>query len=97
MKNLSSWLKGGIIGVILNILLLGTDYILFGTDFFSYSRGDLCDIACPFTIASFLVTEFYWGSNTFASVWIFSSLIFFIIFAVIGWIYGKIKNRKYVK
>ena len=92
MKNLSYWLKGGIIGVIINTLLFGIDYFLF------YSRGYVCDIACPFTIVSLIISSvLYWGRTTFASGWIFSSLVFFVIFAVIGWIYGKIKNRKNVK
>ena len=92
MKNLSYWLKGGIIGVIINTLLFGADYILF------YSRGIPLDAVLPFTLVSFLITDgLYLGRNTPTAVWIFSSLVFFVIFAVIGWIYGKIKNRKNVK
>jgi hypothetical protein len=88
-KNLSYWLKGGIILAGINFLLIVLYYLI------SNGQGSYYDPSAFLYISSFLVTDFfYWGSNSPLEIFIFSSIFYFIIGAIIGLIYGKIKNRK---
>ena len=83
------WLKGGII-----IILF---YILIGIVFSIYDFATFDDFKGFFTFMYFVGPgSFIFGIDgpmEFITSFIFTIAIYFIIGAIIGWIYGKIKNR----
>ena len=88
LKDWPCWLKGGIILVSINLIMLILDFLIF------YGRGKACDVVCPFSAVAFFITDIlYWGGNSGTAVWIFSSVVLFILGAIIGWIVGKVGNR----
>ena len=91
-KNLSYWLKGGIIGIIVLIILLIIGFILdltIQSSFFPYTLMMIFIPLIPFVL---IIEAFGIG---FEDVIFFITLpAYFIIGAVIGWIVGKIKSKK---
>lgn len=86
MKKLPSWLKGGLTGVIIDVIL-----IVFAFLFSSPADAD--------TLALNLVQyplTFFTGSifnNNFILV-VGGLIVYFIIGAIIGWIIRRLKNKK---
>lgn len=100
-KNWPYWLKGGWMLSVINLGLIIISYILpspmFSFKFGYFTIGDL------FSFPALLMWE---GSQEIFSLVInrplqylfiilISSIEYFIIGALIGWIYGKIKSKKY--
>jgi len=80
-RNLSSWLKGGVIGILITlILVLFNHYILYIT-WQNSPLGIISIVVCGFNKCSIVKTLIGW-------------LFFPIIFALIGWIVEKNKNKK---
>jgi len=93
-KNLPAWLKGGVILLIINIFLI---LLYFGIKFVIFlSLGNVLPGDHPIVLIylpSFLITDgLYWGRNTPMAIFIFSSISYFIVGVIIGWIVGKIKK-----
>jgi len=101
-KNLSFWLKGGIILFLVNAGLIVLSFIFsfqifsFG-DTFSLTLGDL------FYIFPFLMYEAFKEINflsfgierplQYLIIILYSSLGYFLLGALGGWLYGKYKNK----
>ena len=90
-KNLSTWAKGGLIAVGINLFLI----FLYRTlvDLMPQLPYDhpIAFIAMP----SFIVTDLiYWGANSLAAIIITSSIFYFLVGAIIGLIIDKIKSKK---
>ena len=78
------WLRGGVVAVIINLFLFLIDYLLG-----FHNTGDMPSLLIIF---SFLIADVvYWGKNTFFAIIVTSSVVLFIIGALIGFIYGKNK------
>ncbi len=98
-KNLSAWLKGGIIGGLIITIML-TLLPLISDTVGKYLRF----IYLPGTYISILTNNFTldWGQGVPLKIKLFEILLFsavnilfyFIIGALIGWIIGKIKSKK---
>lgn len=87
-KNLPSWVKGGIFLLILNLVLILIFFLITGGR--ATSNGNIELLYWP----SFLITDLlYWGSNSVLAVTLFSSVFFFLVGAIIGFIVGKVKSR----
>ncbi len=88
-KDLDSWLKGGIIGIIVYILATLVFWII------GLIIGAGAFFAIP-SLPSLFVFNFEasagQSSNLFWVI-IISILVYFLIGALIGWIVGKIKSR----
>ena len=87
LKNWSYWLKGGVIGLILGIILSG--YFLLQSSCIGLSEDGTS--SCPKGLDIFLKNlELFYFQN------ILVIIAFFLIGALIGWIYSKykLKNRK---
>ncbi len=88
-KNWSYWLRGGVIGGVIG-LIVGL-LVLFLRDIFNNSFLQVLNLP-SFVIAFALCYENLFCSNI---IYVISSfIVFFILGAIIGFIYGKIKNRK---
>jgi len=96
-KDWSYWLKGGVIGICIGIILS----VLIWTEI--YSTDWLWDIMVSpnFSLAGWITGLFSCnlrGLGCFGLDAIISNALtifeFIIVGALIGWIYGKIKNRK---
>jgi hypothetical protein len=89
-NGIPSWLKGGIILLTINIVLILLYFVITG-GVSSYDSS-----ASLMYLPSFLVTDgLYWGSNSSMAVFIFSSIFYFIIGVIIGGIIGKVKRHKF--
>lgn len=88
-KNKPSWLRGGIVGLVINILFLSIDFIMRQTMISCYP---VC--FAPAFISYALADGIYWGQNTITALIIVSSIVFMIIGALIGGIIGKIREKK---
>jgi len=77
-KNWPSWLKGGLIGLIIYII-----YFLV-VIFTIYTRGEQWKLGMAMG----------WLGSMFVTGFIITILQFFLIGALIGWVYGKIKSKK---
>jgi hypothetical protein len=99
-KNWPYWVRGGIIGFMLMVLIIVTDYI-FSCGF--KTQGEFCGI---FTItATTPLNIFLTGKLTTLSdilptvevsktMYIIFSLVYYLLLGItVGWFYGKIKNR----
>ena len=93
-KNWPYWLKGGVIGGIIplgGILIgyLGHESIISGLLYLLFAFPVAIILGCglenPNTICSLKATPF---------IIILSTIIYFLLGAIIGWIVGKIKNKK---
>ena len=104
-KKLSYWLRGGIIGGVLAILFSLSSYILpdnllYNSNFLGVIISFM--IFIPMVTALFISNLFgcffenggvcYYLNLTLGFVSMF--VFYFIIGAIIGWLYGKIRNRK---
>jgi len=92
-KDWSYWLKGGIYALfiygILTVILIPFGIIGGGCS------GFLCINIPYYFLPALLVTFFYGGFiNSPATAFVIASFEYFIIGALIGWIYGKIKSKK---
>lgn len=103
-KNWSYWLKGGIVAVIISIILLIIPFLLFlfitvdgyiGTIFFY-----IYFISLRISIFPAFLMRFVQGAsdssaiNVTMLIVIISLITWFVIGAIIGWIYGKIKLKR---
>ncbi len=95
-KNIPTWLKGGIILSAINVFLILLYFVIKFVTFVTtgYNLPGDHPIALIY-LPSFLITDgLYWGRNTPMEIFIFSSIFYFIIGIIIGWIYGKIQSNK---
>lgn len=90
-KGLSSWVKGGIVLLFFDLLMMIVAYL------YSFScRGLECTLALGASLSpGYLITGRVIESITFL---IFVNLLlFFVLGAIIGLIFGKIKSKKMKK
>ena len=83
-KDLPYWLKGGIIAVSINLLV---------AIFTSSSRSEMNGIVYAWSLAPLYYFKFF-RSQYPNLISLTGAIMYFLIGALIGWIYGKIKNRK---
>ena len=93
LKNWPAWLKGGIIGAIISLLVSLSYFFLIQLGF-GVPTFFLFEL--PIKVASFI---FGWGQvltglRVYVSALIFSPIFYFIIGALIGLIISKIKSKK---
>ena len=84
-KNLPSWLKGGIIGLLLYVVLVVSNI----TPIIAFL------VSIQNFFARFFLSPDDWGSISFAFLFSFvlAPILWFIIGAFIGWLVGKIKSK----
>ena len=94
-KNLPHWLKGGIITVL--IFISAFILSLFLPPYCPHSVLGGCGLVIePFVytlIPGWFITDFIDDGNIYVG-FLASFIVYFILGALIGWIYGKIKNNK---
>jgi len=92
-KDWPYWLKGGVIAAGINLLLLLLYYI-FPTPVFSFKKS-YNQITSILGLPAFVVIGIL-PFSIFSIFWIIvvSTILFFIIGAIIGLIVGKVKSRK---
>lgn len=94
LKSKPYWLKGGIIGVGL--------YVILSIIAFSSPMRELANIGDALSVFGYVFVKIFVnifsgigrGYGAFLLVIIFSSVIYFIIGAFVGWVIGKIKSKK---
>jgi len=94
-KKWSYWLKGGIIGIIVFIILLVLSAI-----FPSYGLGNIFQWIIVFIGSIIMVPArslFSFKLGPPITNFYVPMIVLFILGAIIGWIYGKIKQGKEVK
>ena len=85
------WIKYGLIVVGINAILMLTYYLI------NSIAGPLSydSFASFLILPAFLITDVvYWGTNSVIVMIITSTIFYFLIGALIGWIVGKVKERK---
>ncbi len=103
-KKLPYWLKGGLIGIIISIILILVNYIfiLLEANLPDYITTPLF-LLVQFVLLTNPLTYLFWGFGGFygSNVWFnftkilfLSSISFFIIGALIGFIISKFKSKK---
>jgi hypothetical protein len=100
MNNKKYWLRGGLIFVIISILLMSTIlFEIFDTPFGNFNlmkdTSNNLLFTLPFSQCG-LITQCS-GEGCMICIFAIPVIIlvdFFIIGTFIGWVYGKIKNRK---
>ncbi|MCX6720906.1 MAG: hypothetical protein NTW11_03825 [Candidatus Staskawiczbacteria bacterium] len=96
-KNWPSWLKGGII-LLVTFLLITIILIPFGFIGGKCNAGTFFCMNIPYyslpTILGVLVYKNFINFNSPAVAMLLASINYFLIGALIGWIIGKIKNKK---
>ncbi|HEY4511652.1 MAG TPA: hypothetical protein VJH55_02315 [Candidatus Paceibacterota bacterium] len=89
------WLKGGILAVVINLVLFG---FMYGCDSFIPIAGEGfgCGVLFGLPLLPILMFLGYLTSgNVSFSVGLITAFVFwFLIGAILGWLYGKIKNKK---
>lgn len=97
-KDLGYWLRGGMISLVLGIILIllaNFTTISSGVGFypnFTKAQGFLIITALPAILfAEFIGISF---SSFDISVKLYLLIYYFLIGAIIGWIYGKIRGNK---
>ena len=105
-RNLSYWLKGGIIaGILFTFLLIIFLFIpsIGCNNNEPLPEGQLYEKCAPIKISQFLLLPIYFildileiGNDYLALsfAFLFSLIMYFLIGALIGWIYEKIKSKK---
>ncbi len=88
-KNWSYWLRGGVMGGIIFFILFG-DIFAYSFNFISYAFIPLSFLKKIFVLLGIKMSSIF---NIFIT-FIFMLLEGFILGSLIGYIYGKIKNRK---
>ena len=98
------WLKGGVIITIIGLILFFVGILFIYLDlFFNPCHGDVCASGFLTSIGILFFSVFAWpmmlAQNQDILIWtlIISILQLFIIGAIIGFIYGKIKSRGGIK
>jgi len=94
-KDWSYWLKGGIIGLILGVLYFLAN-LVFSLGCMGWYNGIETSSICPLVDSIFkfgLLRIIFFPFALFTDEYLILLLNSAILFAVIGWIYGKIKNR----
>ena len=86
-KQLKYWQKGGVIGFILGFAWVWLILIFASLTSSTWTcdyliQRDTCDFN------EFILSIFHWGGS------LVYGAIGFLIFSVIGWVYGEAKNRK---
>jgi len=97
-KQLPSWLKGGVIALLISVFGIVFDYIRYGLkigyDQFIFSVLLYSFVTFP---GEMIVEIFDKDPHRFfiekILIWTFSLIIWFLIGALIGKIYGKIKSK----
>ena len=93
-KNLSYWLRGGIISFILFLILLILSFISPRSDMGNIFHWVLLGLGLPaYILARFIPL----GFGPFSSFFVLIIPYSFVIGAIIGWIVGKIKSKKLEK
>ncbi len=88
---MKSWLKWGIILLSCNIALIFVFLLISG------GAAKYDDPVTLLYLPSFLITDaLYWGGNSTLAVFIFSSIFYFLVGAILGWIIGKIKSHRVI-
>jgi hypothetical protein len=86
---LFSWVKGGLIGVAVGVLI-------FLLTFWNFLEMLAVLLAAPGIVMSLFICGYesgnYSSCGTFVSV-LFSVLTFFVVGALVGWIVGKFKRK----
>ena len=99
MKQKRYWLRGGIITLIIVSTLMSLLYVIFPSkpgDFISAVEALVLLGMWPVTsIISSNVYSFFHSSELGSNLMtIISAIDYFLLGCALGWIYGKIKNRK---
>lgn len=103
-KNRPYWVKGGIIGVIIGLIVYKVFLMIFlghwqYTDINLNLYEDEGTTPYSFKLIIWLVAFHSLAApfaGPFGSLVLFAGLIYyFVIGSIIGWIYGKIKRKKY--
>ncbi|NIA18270.1 MAG: hypothetical protein GWO79_00075 [Actinobacteria bacterium] len=84
-----TWVKGGIVAVGM--------YILLSIILFPIPIGVMVGLGIALSVPGFIIASIFLGRggyDHFLPVIIFSSVIYFIIGAFIGWIIAKIKSKR---
>lgn len=86
---MKAWIKGGLIALVINLALIVL-YFMFTGGTATYDNP-----VSLLMMPSFLITDaLYWGANSTLAIIIISSLCYFVVGALIGWIVGKVKSRQ---
>jgi hypothetical protein len=90
---MKAWLKGGLIGVGIGLILGVIGVLIFGECLFSHGPGIICKFLIYDTL---LLMKYIFPFYDLAIVimFLYNLIKFFIIGALIGWIVGKIKSKK---
>ena len=90
-KDLNYWLKGGILSAIIFVIVFLLAFYLDAT--YGGHPGLLIFPLIPLIILSSLFNLDISLTNSFIIVILLLLFFWFIVGAIIGWMYGKIKNR----
>lgn len=104
---MKTWLKGGLIGLTIAIILLSSYFALFYDNGYYCTRKSYNPVMCtfqsiimtPLAIFSLPVASFLMPPKSGNFLWsiifiVYQSIILFLIGSLIGFIVGKIKSRK---
>ena len=92
---MKSWLKWGVIFLSINVVLILISTVMGGG--ISSEMGTSLNPISLLYLPAFMITDLlYWGGNSPLAVFIFSSVFYFLLGAIIGWIIGKIKSPKVI-
>ena len=99
-KNWSYWFKGGVIGIIFHIvnLLIGLLLVLIIPDYIPLRYFEYIVLWPGLVPGKFYGRQPCYGEDCLTATGLFGSFIiamigYFLIGIIIGWIYGKIKNK----
>ncbi len=86
------WVRGGVVGVLFAVFLVGGFHYCPSVGVDGKTNFQCLLWAIPLSIGEFI---FYGLFDFPLPLFLFVEIIiWFILFALLGWLYGKIKNRK---